>query len=177
MFIENCGKHADAGHQLRFLDSPLRSRLRTWEHQPHVQRHGVTVVCVITENPAKDPDFNRRDEERRCCAITYCDTNTGSIILNLMYIVRKRRLGIISQIDALSRASGSIYTQTVVWFWRHVRRHRRWLSEAAMERRLHNGQPTLLYSQSAQAAIQCFFSALDGWRQGPHTQPGPQAPI
>ncbi len=81
-----------------------------------------------------------------------------------MYIVRKRKLGIVPQIDALSRASGSLYTETVVWFWRHVRRHHRWLSKGAMQRRLRNGQPTTLHSQSAQAAIQSFCGALDGWR-------------
>jgi putative transposase len=93
-----------------------------------------------------------------------------------MYIVRKRKLGVVPQIEALSREAGRIYTDTLVWFWRHVRRHHLWLSSAMMQKRLRNGQPTILHSQSPQAVIQSFFVALAGWRKARTLNPDLKPP-
>ncbi len=90
--------------------------------------------------------------------------------------VRKMKIGHGERLDALSRAAGAIYTATVIWFWRHVRRHGVWLSQYGMQKRLNNGQPAILYSQSAQKAIECFFHALKTWRSERKTNPTIRAP-
>jgi putative transposase len=81
-----------------------------------------------------------------------------------MNLVRKKKLGRSKALDLLAHEAGRLYTLAVVWFWRHVRRKGIWLSEYDMHRRLKNGQPTGLHSQSAQQAISCFFDALKTWR-------------
>jgi len=78
--------------------------------------------------------------------------------------VRKLKIGRGERLDTLSLAAGSIYTAAVVWFWRHVRRNGAWLSQYGMQKRLNNGQPSILHSQSAQKAVECFFHALKTWR-------------
>jgi putative transposase len=82
-----------------------------------------------------------------------------------MYSVRKLKLGKSEALDALALESGRIYTLAKVWFWRYVRRKNVWLSEGALQKVVANGQPTVLHSQSAQKAIQCFMSALKAWRK------------
>lgn len=81
-----------------------------------------------------------------------------------LHHVRKLKVGTGAHLDALVLAAGAIYTLAVVWFWRHVRRHGVWLSQYGMQERLNNGQPSILHSQSAQKAIECFYHALKTWR-------------
>jgi putative transposase len=116
---------------------------------------------------AKTPAF--RQERKRFLGMTHSGTpetysdpvRTAKVKL---HYVRKRNIGRGDALDALSRESGAIYSLTVAWFWRHVRRQGLWLSEYSMKRRLQNGQPSLLHSQSAQKAIECFYQALQTWR-------------
>jgi len=51
-----------------------------------------------------------------------------------MYNVRKMKIGKTVQMDVLAQASGTLYRQTVIWFWRCVRRKEKWLSPAALMR-------------------------------------------
>jgi len=99
----------------------------------------------------------------------------GSVVadgsVQIVHVVRKMKLGASPQLDAFCRDAGRIYTLCVVWFWRHVRRHGIWLSQYGMQKRLRNGQPTSLHSQSAQKAIECFFHALKTWRSERKTNP------
>jgi putative transposase len=90
--------------------------------------------------------------------------------------VRKLKIGRGERLDSLSLAAGAIYTTAVVWFWRHVRRHGIWISQYGMQKRLNNGQPSILHSQSAQKAIECFFHALKTWREVKKTNPKIRAP-
>jgi len=96
--------------------------------------------------------------------------------VNTINIVRKMKLGRSERLDSLCREAGRVYTMTVVWFWRHVRRHGVWLSQYGMQKRLQNGQPTILHSQSAQKAIQCFFHALKTWRATKEMSPNAKPP-
>lgn len=93
-----------------------------------------------------------------------------------MNIVRKMKLGKPKALERLTTETGRLYTLAVVWFWRHVRRHDVWLSEYDMHRRLGNGQPTILHSQSAQQAISCFFAAINTWRTVRKTDPSAKPP-
>jgi len=90
--------------------------------------------------------------------------------------VRKMKLGRSETLDRLCREAGRIYTLSVVWFWRHVRRQGVWLSQYGMQKRLENGQPTILHSQSAQKAVECFFHALKTWRAERKTNPAIRPP-
>jgi len=80
------------------------------------------------------------------------------------YIIRKMKLGQSDVLNQLCLEAGRIYTNCVIWFWRHIRRQNIWLSKYGMQKRLQNGKSTILYSQSAQKIIECFFSALKTWR-------------
>lgn len=93
-----------------------------------------------------------------------------------MYVVRKLKLGAFEALDRLSEESGRIYTLAKVWFWRIVRRKNIWLSEAALQRIVANGQPTILHSQSAQKAIQCFYAAIRTWRKARKLNPDLRPP-
>jgi putative transposase len=88
-----------------------------------------------------------------------------------VHVVRKMKIGRSEMLDLLCREAGRIYTLCVVWFWRHVRRHGVWLSQYGMQKRLSNGQPTILHSQSAQKAVEYFFHALKTWRSERKTNP------
>ncbi len=44
-----------------------------------------------------------------------------------MYQVRRVTIGKNAQLDELARASGNLYSQTVVFFWRTVRHKGIWL--------------------------------------------------
>lgn len=92
------------------------------------------------------------------------------------YYVRKTKVERTPHLDALALAAGYIYSQAVVWYWRHVRRHGAWLSQYGMQYRLNNGQPTILHSQSAQKAIECFYHALKTWKATKKTIPTAKAP-
>lgn len=93
-----------------------------------------------------------------------------------MYFVRKRKLGKLEVLDRLSAESGRVYTLAKVWFWRIVRRKDIWLSESALQKLVANGQPTILHSQSAQKAIQCFYSAIRTWRKARKINPDLRPP-
>jgi putative transposase len=93
-----------------------------------------------------------------------------------VHVVRKMKLGRSETLDRLCREAGRLYTLCVVWFWRHVRRQGVWLSQYRMQKRLQNGQPTILHSQSAQKAIECFFHALATWRAVKETNPNAKPP-
>jgi putative transposase len=79
-------------------------------------------------------------------------------------------------LERLALEAGRLYSLCVVWFWRHFRRHGVWLSQYMMQRRLKNGQPTILHSQSAQKAIECFFHALNTWKLTRKMNPNAKPP-
>ena len=89
-----------------------------------------------------------------------------------MYVVRKLKLGKSSLLDELTQASGELYTQVLVYFWRVVRKKGIWLSSAALMRLFGSER---LHSQSAQATVQSFYSSLKSWRKrrkiDPHAKP------
>jgi putative transposase len=96
--------------------------------------------------------------------------------MTTLYCVRKKKLGRQEALDRLAVESGRVYTRAKVWFWRIVRRKNVWLSEAALQRVVANGQPTILHSQSAQKAIQCFYAALRTWRKARKINPDLRPP-
>lgn len=79
-----------------------------------------------------------------------------------MYRVRRLKLKQTAQLDTLARASGELYSRTVVAFWRTVRRKGIWLSPAALKRWHHSGA---LHAHSADAVVESFCAALKSWRR------------
>jgi len=78
------------------------------------------------------------------------------------YITRQLKIGKTEQLDNLAHESGNVYTQTVVMFWRIVRRKGHWMSEYAMKRFIRNGA---LHSQTVQGVIETFYESLSSWRK------------
>jgi putative transposase len=73
------------------------------------------------------------------------------------YTVRKLNIDKTPQIDALTLASGVLYSMVVTLFWRTVRKKGIWLSPASMMRWCNSNK---LHAHSADAVVQCFFASL-----------------
>lgn len=89
------------------------------------------------------------------------------------YTVRKVKLEKTEQLDTLARASGKLYSQTLVSFWRTVRKKGIWISGYSMER--WHISP-LLHAHSSDAVTQCFFASLKWWRKRRKTDPSSKPP-
>lgn len=89
------------------------------------------------------------------------------------YTVRKVKLEKTEQLDILARASGKLYSQTLVSFWRTVRKKGIWMSGYSMERWQIS---PLLHAHSSDAVTQCFFASLKSWRKRRKTDPSSKPP-
>ena len=90
-----------------------------------------------------------------------------------MYYVRRLKIDQTDLLDALSLASGSLYSQTVVSFWRTVRKQNLWLKPSSLMR-WHSGE--MLHAHSADAVVQQFSSALKSWRKRRKSDPNARPP-
>ena len=92
------------------------------------------------------------------------------------YIVRKLKLDKsehLEHLDHLALASGDLYSRTVTFFWRTVRKKGIWLSSNALMKIFKSND---LHSQSAQATIQSFCASLKSWRVRRNTDPDASPP-
>lgn len=78
-----------------------------------------------------------------------------------MYNVRKLKIDQTEQLDALATASGELYSRTLVYFWRTVRKHDLWLKPSSMMRWQNSSE---LHAHSADAVVQSFYASLKSWR-------------
>ncbi len=78
-----------------------------------------------------------------------------------MYKVRKLNIGTPEQLTALTLASGELYSKTVVFFWRVVRKKRIWLKPSSLMRALNDRR---LHAHTADAVVQSFYESLKSWR-------------
>jgi len=78
-----------------------------------------------------------------------------------MYTVRRIKIGKSPQLDALALECGKLYSETVVCFWRTVRRKGIWLKPSSMMRWLNSDK---LHAHTADACVQSFFASLKSWR-------------
>lgn len=92
------------------------------------------------------------------------------------YYVRKLKIGRFEQLDQLARASGELYSQTVVRFWRTVRKRGKWLKPSSMMRWLPNDSRNSLHAHSADAVLQNFFASLKSWRERRKIDPDAHPP-
>ena len=91
----------------------------------------------------------------------------------MSYNVRKLKIGKTDQLDRLALASGDLYSRTLVYFWRVVRKKGVWLSPNSLMKLF--GSETL-HSQSAQATVQTFCASLKSWRKRRKTDPEAKPP-
>lgn len=91
-----------------------------------------------------------------------------------MYYVRRLLLHSHKNLcDKLSIESGKLYSQTVNFFWRTVRKKSLWLKPSSMMRLFNSNN---MHAHSADASVQQFFNALASWRQVRKTIPGAKPP-
>lgn len=90
-----------------------------------------------------------------------------------LYSVRRVYLGKTEQLDTLAHACGELYSQTVVSFWRMVRKHGLWLAPKHLMR-WHTSP--LLHAHTSDATVQAFFAAMDSWRERRKTDPKARPP-
>ena len=76
------------------------------------------------------------------------------------YIVRKLKIGMSEQLDALAQVSGELYSKTLVYYWRIVRKKGIYLSCVSMEKIFNSKQ---MHAHSADASVQSFYHALKSW--------------
>jgi putative transposase len=110
------------------------------------------------------------------CGVSVCDDHTAVIEkarTRRLYCVRRLRLAKTEQLDTLARASGELYSRTVVCFWRTVRHKGVWLSRAALMR-WHSSDA--LHAHSADAVIECFCASLKSWRRRRKADPTARPP-
>lgn len=89
-----------------------------------------------------------------------------------MYQVRRVNIGKTAQLDELARECGKLYTQTLVSFWRTVRKKGIWLKPKHLMRWYTSDK---LHAHTADACVQAFFASLKSWRErrksDPHAKP------
>lgn len=90
-----------------------------------------------------------------------------------LYDVRRLKLGPSSRLDELAIAAGCLYSATLVFFWRVVRRKGVWLSPHAMMRLFNSKE---LHAHSADAVVQSFYAALKSWRKRRKSDPDAKPP-
>jgi putative transposase len=91
----------------------------------------------------------------------------------MSYSVRRVKVESSEQLDALALACGSLYSQTVTWFWRTVKRQGIWLKPSSMMRWLNSDQ---MHAHTADATVQAFYASLDSWRARRKTDPNAKPP-
>ena len=79
-----------------------------------------------------------------------------------MYQVRRVHIGKTDQLDELARECGKLYSQTVISFWRTVRKQGIWLKPKHLMR-WHTSSK--LHAHTADACVQAFFASLASWRE------------
>ncbi len=75
--------------------------------------------------------------------------------------------------DKLTLESGKLYSQTVKFFWRTVRKKNIWLKPSSLMRLFNSHE---MHAHSADASVQQFFHALKSWRQVRKTLPNARPP-
>ena len=74
-----------------------------------------------------------------------------------MYQIKRVNLGKTPQLDRLAHACGELYSQTLVFFWRTVRKKGIWLKPKHLMRLFTSDQ---LHAHTSDACVQAFFASL-----------------
>lgn len=93
-----------------------------------------------------------------------------------MYQVRRVNLGTSEQLHKLAHACGQVSTQTLVFFWRTVRKKRIWLKPKHLMKLIPSDPENSLHAHTADACVQAFFASLKSWRERHKTDPTAKPP-
>jgi len=89
------------------------------------------------------------------------------------YQIHRVKIGKTEQLDALARECARLYSETLVFFWRTVRRKGIWLKPKHLMR-LYTSHK--LHAHTADACVQAFFAALNSWRERRKSDPDARPP-
>jgi hypothetical protein len=92
------------------------------------------------------------------------------------YTIRRVNIGKTAQLDALAHAAGQVYSRTLVFFWRTVRKQGIWLKPKHLMRLIPTDPDHLLHAHSVDAAVQSFFAGLASWRERRKSDPNANPP-
>lgn len=79
-----------------------------------------------------------------------------------MHSVRRVHIGKTKQLDELAHACGELYSKTLVFFWRTVRKKGIWLKPKHLMRLFTSEK---LHAHTSDACVQAFFAGLKSWRE------------
>jgi len=74
----------------------------------------------------------------------------------------QKRIGYSEQLQNLAHEAGEIYSRTLVWFWRILRKKGIWLSQYGMQGLIHS---FMLHSQTVQGIVDIFYANIKSWRK------------
>ena len=80
----------------------------------------------------------------------------------MSYVIRRKHVGNKPLFQELALESGKLYSETVRFFWRTVRKKNIWLKPAQLKRHIDSDQ---MHAHSADAAVEAFTNSLKSWRQ------------
>lgn len=92
------------------------------------------------------------------------------------YTIRRMNLGKTAQLDALAHAAGQVYSRTLVFFWRTVRKQDLWLKPKHLMRLIPTDPDHVLHAHTVDAAVQSFFAGLASWRERRKTDQSSRPP-
>jgi putative transposase len=79
-----------------------------------------------------------------------------------MYQIRRVHIGKTAGLDELAHECGTLYSHTLVFFWRTVRHKGIWLKEKHLKRLFSSKK---LHAHTADACVEAFFAGLKSWRE------------
>lgn len=78
------------------------------------------------------------------------------------YCVRKLKIGTSEQLNSLALASGELYSKALVFFWRVLRKKKKWIKSKTLQKMF---KSECLHSATSQAAIQQIEHAFRSWQE------------
>ena len=91
----------------------------------------------------------------------------------MRYTVKRKFVGNSQLFFELSKESGKLYSRTVKFFWRIVRKQGIWLKPSSMMRLFNSDK---LHAHSADASVQSFYHSLSSWREHRKSDPSCRPP-
>ena len=90
-----------------------------------------------------------------------------------MRITRQLKIEESEQLNYLAHEAGDVYSQTLVSFWRILRKKDHWLSQYTMQRLIRNNN---LHSQTTQGIVEKFYSNIESWKSLRKSNPKARLP-
>jgi len=90
-----------------------------------------------------------------------------------MYQIKRVHIGKTKRLDELAHECGLLYSQTLVFFWRTVRKKGIWLKEKHLKRLFTSKR---LHAHTSDACVEAFVAALKSWRERRKSDPSAKPP-